>query len=55
MANDFAGVIMKPGDNTDIVKTVDTTPAPKSPEPPKPPEGWDKTSYSHVRQARKQE
>lgn len=50
---DFAGVTVKPGESTDILKPVDTTPAPPKPEPPKPPVGWDKPSYKQARQARK--
>ena len=53
MANDFAGVFVKPGENTDLIKAVDTTPAPSKPEPPKPPADWDKLSYKAVRAARR--
>ncbi len=49
----WAGISVKPGESTDVFKAVDNTPAPKSPEAPKPPEGWDKTSYSLAREARK--
>ena len=53
MANDFAGLTVKPGESTDIIKTVDNTPAPPKPEPPKPPQDWDKMSYKDARKARK--
>lgn len=53
MANDFAGLTVKPGESTDIVKAVDNTPPPPKPDAPKPPEGWDKMSYKAVRRARK--
>lgn len=53
--SDFAGVTVEPGESTDVVKAVDNTPAPPKPEAPKPPVGWDKTSYSHARQARKEQ
>lgn len=54
MANEFAGLVVKPGESTDIVKTVDNTPAPKTPEPPKPPVDWDKPSYRAAHSARKE-
>jgi hypothetical protein len=53
MPNDFAGLNVKPGESTDIVKTVDHTPAPDKPMPPKPPAGWDKISYHMARAMRK--
>jgi hypothetical protein len=51
--DNFAGLIVKPGENTDLIKTIDTTPAPDKPTPPKPPAGWDRLSYKAVRAARK--
>jgi hypothetical protein len=55
MAEDFAGMVPKAGESTDIVKTVDTTPAPSKPEPPKPPTGWDtkQAPYEMAHKARK--
>jgi len=53
MANDFAGLVVKPGENTDLVKVENDIPAPPKPEPPKPPAGWDKPTYQIARQARK--
>jgi hypothetical protein len=53
MANEFGGLMPKKGENTDIIKTVDTTPVPDKPAPPKPPAGWDKLSYGIARAARK--
>ena len=53
MANEFAGLVPKPGDSTDVVKTVDTTPAPPKLDTPKPPVNWDKMSYQQARAIRK--
>ena len=55
MANDFAGIVVHPGQDTSLFKAVDSTLPPKSPEPPKPPAGWDKTpSYKMAHDMRKQ-
>jgi hypothetical protein len=53
MPDNFAGVVVHPGENPDLIKTVDTTPAPDKPVTPKAPPGWDKMSYSAARAARK--
>lgn len=52
---EFAGMITKPGESTDLVKVEDNTPAPSKPVTPKPPEGWDakSASYQMAHQARK--
>lgn len=53
MANEFSGLLVKPEESTDLIKTVDTTPEPPKPDTPKPPINWDKMSYRHARMARK--
>jgi len=56
MADDFSGIISEPNKSTDIIKAVDTTPAPPKPEPPKPPKNWDtsQASYGMAHKARKE-
>jgi len=44
---DFAGMITKPGESTDLVRVEDNTPAPDKPTTPKPPTGWDTKSASY--------
>ena len=53
MPNDFGGLVVKPGENTDLVKVENDVPAPPKPKPPKPPVGWDKPTYKMAYQERK--